>query len=214
MKNAAEQVNELIKEQMQTKDVTRDAAAKKQDLRKSTEMQQQVVRFLAVTQERADGQDTPSLPLSEPLPAPTERDSSDYNHRLPPTFTRFFGREDELARLVPLLKPSEEPPRLITLTGPGGAGKTRLAVAAGQRLWELYPDNLWYVPLADLTDAECIRTAVEGIGVSVRNPNTGEVTTYMPNNGMHRWNVTENEKRGLLTWLRVQPPTFDLPMNI
>src|SRR5262249_18483699 len=36
VKNAAEQVNELIKEQMQTKDVTRDAAAKKQDLRKST----------------------------------------------------------------------------------------------------------------------------------------------------------------------------------
>src|SRR5207245_1187663 len=80
----------------------------------------------------------PTLPgTAPPQPKPPSRNT------LPLMLTRFFGREEEIARLLSLLSPKEdakEPsekvttPRLITLTGPGGAGKTRLAVEVARRL--------------------------------------------------------------------------------
>src|SRR5262249_21135071 len=56
--------------------------------------------------------------------------------RLPPQFTRFFGREEEIARVSDLLRCAEA--RLVTLTGPGGSGKTRLAIAVAGRLLEAF----------------------------------------------------------------------------
>src|SRR5262249_59816596 len=53
--------------------------------------------------------------------------------RLPVQLTRFFGREEETTRLVELLTSGVT--RLVTLTGPGGSGKTRLATAVAGRLW-------------------------------------------------------------------------------
>ncbi len=83
--------------------------------------------------------------------------------RLPLQLTRFFGREEEIARLVELLSPAPVPStpcRLVTLTGPGGSGKTRLALEVAARLQAVFADAVWFVPLADLSDASLIPQAL------------------------------------------------------
>jgi predicted ATPase/DNA-binding SARP family transcriptional activator len=92
---------------------------------------------------------------------------------LPLPLDRFFGRRPELARLIALLRPlaakadgHEEqtdervPVRLITLTGAGGSGKTRLALELARRLQQRRngqaPAGCWFVPLADLTDPRLV----------------------------------------------------------
>ncbi len=79
---------------------------------------------------------------------------------LPLQLTRFFGRREELDRLLAWLQPDsafanpEEAgaaaPRLVTLTGPGGAGKTRLALEAAARLSHAYRGRIRFVALADV----------------------------------------------------------------
>ena len=64
---------------------------------------------------------------------------------LPPQPTRFFGREAELASLVGLLRQPDI--RLVTLTGPGGSGKTRLALQAAATVSEDHPDGAFFVDL-------------------------------------------------------------------
>jgi predicted ATPase/DNA-binding SARP family transcriptional activator len=79
---------------------------------------------------------------------------------LPAQLTSFVGREQELRRIAKLLSEA----RLVTLTGPGGAGKTRLSVEASARLAEQQPDELcdgvWFVPLAPVRDALDVPQAV------------------------------------------------------
>jgi predicted ATPase len=60
--------------------------------------------------------------------------------------SRFVGRDAELAQLRDAVRSS----RLVTLTGPGGAGKTRLAVEAAAALGEEHRDGAWLVELADV----------------------------------------------------------------
>jgi predicted ATPase len=59
-----------------------------------------------------------------------------------------LGRRDELAELLTLVRTG----RLVTLTGPGGSGKTRLALELAARLSDEYQDGAWWVPLAAVTD--------------------------------------------------------------
>jgi non-specific serine/threonine protein kinase len=66
------------------------------------------------------------------------------------------GREKELAEVRRLLEDS----RLLTLTGPGGCGKTRLALAAAGELSEGFEDGAWLVELAPLTDPALVKGAV------------------------------------------------------
>ncbi|MGC4043072.1 MAG: AAA family ATPase [Armatimonas sp.] len=79
--------------------------------------------------------------------------------RLPLHYNRFFGRESEIHRLEQLLS-SPAPARLITITGPGGIGKTRLAVETAHRCSEAFEGGVWFVPLADITDARLIPDAI------------------------------------------------------
>jgi predicted ATPase/DNA-binding SARP family transcriptional activator len=79
---------------------------------------------------------------------------------LPPSVNRFFGREAEIARVRKLLL--GEGVRLVTLTGPGGSGKTRLALEAAVRLREALDGAVWFVPLADLSDPQRIVDAIHG----------------------------------------------------
>lgn len=74
---------------------------------------------------------------------------------LPEQRTRFIGRETELAELAWLLRES----RLLTLTGIGGAGKTRLALQLAQQQAAAFAEGVWFVDLAPLADAERVAPA-------------------------------------------------------
>jgi predicted ATPase len=73
-----------------------------------------------------------------------------YRTNLPVPATPFLGRERELADVRELL--ARDDARLLTLTGAGGSGKTRLALHAAGEAAEAYPDGVWWVPLAPLAD--------------------------------------------------------------
>jgi predicted ATPase/DNA-binding SARP family transcriptional activator len=81
-------------------------------------------------------------------------------HNLPPDPSSLVGRKEELARLDAFL---EEPAtRLLTITGPGGIGKTRLALAVAQEQVAKanFPDGIYFVPLAALSEPEAIIPAI------------------------------------------------------
>jgi predicted ATPase len=69
-----------------------------------------------------------------------------YRSNLPVPPTPFLGREREVAEVADRL--NQEGVRLLTLTGPGGTGKTRLAMQAAAEASESFPDGVWWVPLA------------------------------------------------------------------
>ncbi|MDX1417671.1 MAG: BTAD domain-containing putative transcriptional regulator, partial [Candidatus Promineifilaceae bacterium] len=73
-------------------------------------------------------------------------------HNLPVQTTTFIGREVELAAIERLLLDEEEY-RLLTLVGPGGTGKTRLALAAAAEAHDHFPDGVYFVSLATANDA-------------------------------------------------------------
>jgi predicted ATPase len=77
-------------------------------------------------------------------------------HNLPERLTSLVGREGELRDVAKLVGEH----RLVTVTGPGGAGKTSLAVALGGRLADGYPDGAWLVELAPLRDPAQLPQAV------------------------------------------------------
>jgi predicted ATPase len=68
----------------------------------------------------------------------------------------FIGREKEIAEVTRLLSTA----CIVTLTGPGGAGKTRLALQVGADLLDTYPDGVWWVELASLSNPALVLTAV------------------------------------------------------
>src|SRR5437868_4723062 len=69
---------------------------------------------------------------------------------VPVPLTSLIGREIELDNLRRLLQSPTV--RLVTLTGPGGVGKTRLALAIAHQLQDAFPDGLHWISLASLTD--------------------------------------------------------------
>ena len=86
-----------------------------------------------------------------------------YRTNLPVPATPFLGREHELAEVVELLAADDA--RLLTLTGPGGTGKTRLALQAAGLASDAYPDGVCWIPLAPLRDpALVLATAAQTLG--------------------------------------------------
>jgi predicted ATPase len=76
---------------------------------------------------------------------------------LPIPANAFVGRERELAEVAELVGRADV--RLVTLTGPGGTGKTRLALQAAAAAADLYPHGVWWVPLAPIRDATLVLSA-------------------------------------------------------
>jgi non-specific serine/threonine protein kinase len=84
--------------------------------------------------------------------------------QLPPQPTPLIGREDELASVRSLL--AHDGVRLLTLVGPGGVGKTRLAIAAAEQVTERFPGGVWFVDLTPLTDPSLVvPTIARDLGV-------------------------------------------------
>ena len=85
-------------------------------------------------------------------------------HNLTAPPTRLFGRDDEVGHVVRRLQPG----RLVTLTGPGGVGKTRVALATGLAAATDWDDGIWFVDLAPLQDAQLVGATIAGaLGVSL-----------------------------------------------
>ncbi|WP_312033726.1 BTAD domain-containing putative transcriptional regulator [Actinoplanes sp. TBRC 11911] len=87
-------------------------------------------------------------------PAPAEPAPSTGN--LPASLTSFIGRDDDLARIDTLLAAG----RLVTVVGPGGAGKTRIALEAGRRHRHEYRDGTWLIDLSAVTESSKVAGAV------------------------------------------------------
>ncbi len=81
-----------------------------------------------------------------------------YRTNLPLPATPFLGRERELQDVAALL--GREDVRLLTLTGPGGAGKTRLALQSAAEAADSFPDGVRWVPLAEVSDPSFVLAAV------------------------------------------------------
>jgi predicted ATPase/class 3 adenylate cyclase len=75
---------------------------------------------------------------------------------LPAERTSFVGREREIAELLDILREA----RLLTLTGPGGTGKTRLAVKVAAQLLDSYTEGVYFVDLSSITDHRFVPAAV------------------------------------------------------
>ena len=95
--------------------------------------------------ERVDGSEAAALPRSA-LP-PTN---------LPEPVSEFIGRDDEVREILSLVASH----RLVTLTGPGGIGKTRLALAVARELLPAFADGVWVAELAPLSNPGLVPAAV------------------------------------------------------
>jgi predicted ATPase len=104
---------------------------------------------------------TERFAASTPMPAEPHRSRV---APLPRPATRLIGRDRDLARVLDLLLDPNV--RMVTIVGPGGIGKSRLALAVGDRARERYPDGIVYIDLAPLTEPSLvIPTLAKSLGV-------------------------------------------------
>ena len=99
-------------------------------------------------------------------------------NNLPLQLTSFVGRQREIAEIKNLLGKA----KLVTLTGSGGCGKTRLALETARQLVDSYRDGIWLIELASISDPELILPAVTstlGIPESRDVHPTGALTKYL-----------------------------------
>jgi non-specific serine/threonine protein kinase len=119
-----------------------------------------LIEALALAPEQAEALELAARsrpPLTEPAAL------SPVRHNLPPERSSFVGRRDEIARLQRLVDPrivQAAPTRLVTLTGAGGCGKTRLAIQLARRLVTEFSDGVWFVDLSPTTDASLLPTLI------------------------------------------------------
>ena len=133
--------------------------------------------------------------LHPDLPAdfPSIRTLATRPNNLPLQPTPFLGREDQVAQVVDLL--SRDDVRLLTITGPGGVGKTRLALQAAADRLEDFPDGVWFVDLSTLSDPALVPSAIAGV-LGVRGEGSDLVdrlTSVM--SGQHLLVVLDNVER-------------------
>jgi predicted ATPase/class 3 adenylate cyclase len=95
--------------------------------------------------------------LARDFPRPRTVDEA--VHNLPTQVTSFIGRQAERAELTALLRDN----RLVTVVGAGGAGKTRIAVEVAGPLVDSYPDGVWFVDIATVTDPGLVAFAIAAV---------------------------------------------------
>lgn len=102
------------------------------------------------------------------LAAPSGKESREEPlHNLPFLLTSFIGREHEINEIKTFFVPAKEfivgSSRLLTVTGPGGTGKTRLALQSAYRLLESFGDGVWLVDLAPQSDPALVPQTVASV---------------------------------------------------
>jgi len=128
---------------------------------------------------RTEEADLPPVPARPTPDIPT--------NNLPVQLTSFIGREKEIAEIRRLLisangERTGEGTHLLTLTGPGGTGKTRLALQAAAQLQDAFPDGIWLVELALLSDPVLVPqtlAALLGVREEPNYPLTRALTAYL-----------------------------------
>jgi NAD-specific glutamate dehydrogenase/predicted ATPase len=99
---------------------------------------------------------------------PPPRSLNDRPNNLPVHTTTFIGRGEELAKVASTINDN----RLTTLTGPGGVGKTRLALQVAARLADAFPDGVWIADLSNVSNPDLVDAAV-ATAVGVREGGAG-----------------------------------------
>ena len=100
-----------------------------------------------------------------PLPQPT---AAPEKHNLPVVLTRMIGRSEAVAAIAARMRRE----RLVTIVGPGGIGKTTLALAVSETVIADYSDGVWFVDLAPLDDPRFVASAIASVlGLEVRSEN-------------------------------------------
>jgi predicted ATPase/DNA-binding CsgD family transcriptional regulator len=92
-----------------------------------------------------------------------------YNHNLPVQLTSLLGREHETAALSQLLRSPDV--RLVTITGPGGVGKTSLALEVAHDLQDAFTDGVFFISLAAISDSTLIIPTIEQTLGVIESPN-------------------------------------------
>ena len=103
-------------------------------------------------------------------------------HNLPAQPTPFIGRESELSAVTDLLTRDQRTVRLVTLTGPGGTGKTRLALQAAAEMASRFSDGVYFVDLSPIREPEAVISAIArtvGIKESSDRPLLDEVKAQL-----------------------------------
>jgi predicted ATPase/DNA-binding winged helix-turn-helix (wHTH) protein len=113
-------------------------------------------------------------PQASPPPTTAPAATEVYNHNLPYAITRMIGREDAVRAIMSRL--SRE--RLVTVVGPGGIGKTTVALAVAEQMIPAYEDGVWLVDLAPLNHPRLVVStvaAVLGLEIHAEDPLPGLV---------------------------------------
>jgi predicted ATPase/class 3 adenylate cyclase len=114
---------------------------------------------------------------------PPIRASGTTSQTLPQRLTSFIGRERDLADLEELVRAH----RLVTLTGPGGTGKTSLAIELARSVADRFPGGVWWVPLESVADPRLVEITIAATIGLVEAPNrtAKERITDFLGNGSH-----------------------------
>nr|MBX2796508.1 protein kinase [Myxococcales bacterium] len=124
-------------------------------------------------------------PLLETLAGTTgvDEDANVPVHTVPRARDAFVGRDAELQDLQARLT-DNEPPRLVTVLGPGGAGKTRFCRELAHRTLPNWPGGVWWVELADTTDRDGVLAATaRGLDVPLRGDGVAMLGQVIDNRG-------------------------------
>lgn len=98
----------------------------------------------------------PVLSMAPEAPARPDKPGTSFLTNLPLAATRLIGRGEDVGTVAALLESAQ----LVTITGPGGIGKTSLALEAGRQALSAYPDGVWLVELATLEDPALLTSTV------------------------------------------------------
>lgn len=108
---------------------------------------------------------------------------------LPSELSNFIGRDEEIGAIASLLAEH----RLVTLTGAGGVGKTRLALEVARRWLAMRNDDVWFIEMAALTDPSALPQTIGGVlGISTEGPGDAVEALATALGGRHMLLVLDN----------------------